>query len=869
VLPTLLEPVILVSQSPVSPSPRNYTSAVVLRLMLMSVCLMALVIGVSFLPEGNPRARASGHKESAGEERASPVLLTTPAQEKGKRSPDGLWQESNEKESVRSQAEIGIVPKSYRRLRLDQKAQAELLRHAPMEFTKAAEQATLIMTLPMPNGTFSRFRIEESPIMEPELAARFPEIKTYKGKGIDDPTATMRFDRTPTGLHAIVLSSQGTIFIEPHTKENTSTYISYFKRDWPEDAQSFQCSTAEAEEPVTLAQIGQTKALQPMTKMIVSGTTLRTYRLAVAATAEYTQIYGGGTVSGGLAAVTTTINLVNAVFERDVAIRLVLVAGQDSIIFTDTATDGYTHNSADTLLNENQARLDSIIGSGNYDIGHVLDGQNFRPSNLFYFQGRGNGRACINGQKAKGVSILRLLEPATTTAVWELLHEMGHQFGASHTFNGTTANCSSARVASTAYEPGTGSTIMGYRGTVATGMPYLELCADEDLRSTDLYFHNASIEQIVNYTTTGGASSCAAQIETGNNSPMVSAGPGYTIPQSTPFALTAAGSDQDADALTYCWEQFDLGTAAPPNTDNGNRPIFRSFAPTPNGTRLFPQLADILSGTATFGESLPVTNRTMNFRVTVRDNHSGGGAVNTGATQVNVYSGSGPFTVTQPSSSTTWAAGSTQTVTWDVANTSNAPVNCANVRILLSTDEGNTFPITLLSSTPNNGAAQITVPHISTTTARVKVEALGNIFFNISRPNFTISASNSATPPVLLTEESTNRAIALDSVTFMRDPFPLATAYNFSADHRTRLTLFAVNLELMAGEEASVVTAQAEDGGHNFYPLQVEYVGKVPNFDWLTQVVIKLPDAIASSSEVWISIHLRGVASNKVLVSIK
>lgn len=289
-----------------------------------------------------------------------------------------------------------------------------------------------------------------------------------------------------------------------------------------------------------------------------------------------------------------------------------------------------------------------------------------------------------------------------------------------------------------------------------------------------------------------------------------------------------------------------MGAAAPPNTDNGNRPIFRSFAPTPNATRLFPQLSDILSGTATFGESLPVTTRTMNFRVTVRDNHSGGGAVNTGATQVRVYSGSGPFTVTQPSSSATWAAGSTQTVTWDVANTSSAPVNCAHVKISLSTDGGNTFPITIVASTPNNGAAQIIVPHISTTTARIKVEAIGNIFFNISRPNFTINANNGAPPPALLTEANTNRAIALDSVTFMRDPFPLLTTHNFSADQRTRIVLFAVNLELMAGEDASVVTAQAEDAARNFHPLQVEYVGKVPNFDWLTQVVIKLTDAIAN-----------------------
>ncbi|HEX8844156.1 MAG TPA: M12 family metallo-peptidase, partial [Pyrinomonadaceae bacterium] len=418
-----------------------------LRLPSLSLCFVALIIGINFLPEKDSRASAS---------------LKT---HDGKRSPDGLWQEIDEKESIRNRAETKAAPKSYRSLRLNQAAWTALLRQAPMEFTEAAARSRTIMTLPMPNGTFARFRVEESPIMEPELAARFPEIKTYRGQGVDDPTATTRFDWTPKGLHAIVLSSQGTVLVEPDGKAETNAYISYYRRDLPEEVDAFQCSTAEDEEPLALAQTGRIKALQPMTKMVVSGTTLSTYRLAVAATAEYTQIYGGGTVSGGLAAVTTTINLVNAVFERDVAIRLVLVAGEASIIFTDTATDGYTHNSADTLLNENQARLDSIIGSGNYDIGHVLDGQNFRPSNLFYFQGRGNGRACVNGQKAKGVSILRLLEPSATTAVWELLHEIGHQFGASHTFNGTTANCSSARVASTAYEPGTGSTIMGYRGT--------------------------------------------------------------------------------------------------------------------------------------------------------------------------------------------------------------------------------------------------------------------------------------------------------------------------------------------------------------------------------------------------------------------
>ena len=313
---------------------------------------------------------------------------------------------------------------------------------------------------------------------------------------------------------------------------------------------------------------------------------------------------------------------------------------------------------------------------------------------------------------------------------------MGHQFGASHTFNATSGTCGGQRSASTAYEPVNGSTIMAYRFA----------CAPEDLMSTDTYFHNASIEQIVNYTN-GTGNSCAVTSATGNNPPVVDAGPTYTIPMGTPFTLTATGSDPDGDALTFGWEEFDLGTAAPPSTDDGSRPIFRSFLPTSNPSRTFPRLQDVLSGLPTLGESLPVTTRTMNFRVTARDNRTGGGGVNSAATQVNVRADSGPFTVTQPTSSSTWSTGSNQTVTWNVANTNIAPVSCANVKITLSTDGGTTFPIILANNTPNDGSETVTIPGTPASGARVKVEAVGNIFFNISQ-GFTVSGSANTIPTI-------------------------------------------------------------------------------------------------------------------------
>jgi len=314
---------------------------------------------------------------------------------------------------------------------------------------------------------------------------------------------------------------------------------------------------------------------------------------------------------------------------------------------------------------------------------------------------------------------------------------MGHQFGATHTFNATSGTCGAARTASTAYEPVNGSTIMAYRFA----------CAPEDMMSTDTYFHSASIEQIVNFTTGVTGNSCAARSTTGNNPPVVNAGPAFTIPMSTPFILTATGSDPDGDALTFSWEEFDLGTAAPPSTDDGTRPIFRSFLPTSNPARTFPRLTDVLSGFQTLGESLPTTTRTMNFRVTARDNRTGGGGVNFAATQVNVRADSGPFTVTQPTSSNTWPTGSTQTVTWNVANTNSAPVSCANVKITLSTDGGTTFPIILANNTPNDGSETVTIPGTPASGARVKVEAVGNIFFNLSQ-GFTVSGSANTTPTI-------------------------------------------------------------------------------------------------------------------------
>ena len=666
----------------------------------------------------------------------SPVLSAevkrqSSSQESNQQPSDALWRDTgNSKPSTQQQPETAARPKKYRSLTLDTIHLQSLLRRAPREFTAAAKDPDVaIISLPMPDGSLMRFKIQESPIMEEGLAARFSQIRTFSGQALDGTGATTRFDWTPQGFHAIVLTQRGTVLIEPDEPNQTSAYMSYFQGDAP--AGSMQC---DVDIPTQDEAINSVKHPGYAANLVSSGSALRTYRLAVAATAEYTQAYGNGTISGGLSAITTTVNLVNAVYERDVAIRLVLIGNEDQIIFTDSATDGYTSDNVNSLISENQTKLDTVIGSANYDIGHVFDGR--LTAGGFSFQGLASlGVVCRTGVKGRGVSIARGLQPGFTLTYYSAAHEMGHQFSASHTFNATSGTCGAQRASATAYEPGTGSTIMGYRFA----------CAPEDLMSQDTYFHTASIEQIVNYTTVGSGSSCPGLTVTGNNIPAVGAGSSYTIPQGTPFMLTASASDPDGDSLTYCWEEFDLGAAGPPNTDDGTRPIFRSLAPSNNPSRLFPILSNILCPQCvTLGQSLPVTTRTMNFRVTVRDNHSGGGGVSSDGTQVNVRADAGPFTVTQPGS---WNVKSMQTVTWNVANTNNAPVSCDAVKITLSRDDGFSFPIILANNTPNDGSETVTIPGTPSSFARIKVEAVGNIFFNISG-QFSVNGAEDMVPTI-------------------------------------------------------------------------------------------------------------------------
>lgn len=344
---------------------------------------------------------------------------------------------------------------------------------------------------------------------------------------------------------------------------------------------------------------------------------------------------------------------------------------------------------------------------------------------------------------------------------------MGHQFGGNHTFNTTAGSCGGGnRVASAAFETGSGATIQAYAG----------ICGAQDLqRNSDDYFHIRSLEEMVAFI---NGTACDAESADGNSPPVVTAAPACTIPQDTPFELIGSATDPNGDSLTYTWEEYDLGasTTAVPNTDaTGARPIFRSYRPTASGsTRSFPSLPFILSnanvppstfsgtnavgtvcsfGSCLTGELLPTIDRTMNFQLTARDNRAGSGGVNSAQTAVTVVETSGPttfgpFAVTSPNTAVSYNGNTSQTVTWDAANTTLAPVTCASVDILLSTNGGTTFPTILSASTPNDGTQSVTIPNSGTTTARVKIKCASSCFFDLSNTDFTIVPTSAATASV-------------------------------------------------------------------------------------------------------------------------
>lgn len=616
-----------------------------------------------------------------------------------------------------------ISPLKARAFALDKSPLEALVRKLPDEQADASNR--LAVNLPMPDGSALTFQVFATEVMAPGLASHYPQIRTFAGVADSDPRITARFDLGPRGLHGQVFTPQGEVYIDPQGRGDVRHHHSYYTRDLaprarvPDTVLRNRASRAQADNaPAPTTHIGP---------MHVQRAGLRTYRLAIATTGEYAAFQDPDHAPPDraivLAELVALTNRVTGIYEREAGVRLQLTANTDALIFTDPATDPFDDQDGFQILEANTAVFNSTVGEGSYDIGHTVSTGGGGVAGL--------GVVCT---PSKAIGVTGLPEPVGDAFYVDYVaHEVGHQFGADHTFNGVDGSCAGGnRYGPMAYEPGSGITIMAYAG----------ICGADDLAPHSIpNFHVASIEQIFSYTREGAGASCGVASRSGWRQVLAYAGPvGFTIPAQTPFELTGWAGPALDPMLAYQWEQYDLGAEGHPDEPDATAPLFRSFPPTASATRVFPQASDIVNQTHTQGEILPAVSRAMNFRFNVRDNTPGPrhGGFASADLRVNVSAAAGPFKVLAPNTAGQYLGGSSLTVQWDVANTQRAPVSCAKVDILLSQDGGYTFPTVLKLWAANTGRDMVTLPRVATTQARVKVKCHGNVFFDISDADFII-----------------------------------------------------------------------------------------------------------------------------------
>lgn len=626
---------------------------------------------------------------------------------------------SKEKLETAPKVDRDSEPMAFELFHVDLAQLKNRLAQAPSRNTGV--ESNVIVEFPTPQGKLERFKIYEASVMHPDLASRYQEIQSYVGQSVDKPSETIRLTTTIFGLHVMASTENGTFYIDPYTQD-LSNYIVY-QKSMLKTTRTRECHVEEnPENTMGLRMDAETS--------LASDSKFRTYRLAMACTIEYAAFHinaanlGSATLAekkaGVLAAMNVTVARLNQVYERDMSLTLQLVPNNDIIIFV--TSDTFNNTNATVLIGQSQSVIDANIGSANYDVGHTVSTGGGGLASL--------GSVCINGSKARGITG----SPAPVGDPFDIdfvAHEVGHQFGGSHTFNGVTSadigNCTtSTRSNSTAVEPGSGSTIMAYAG----------ICGPQDVQTnSDSHFHAVSIAQMVAHIT--GAGNCVAGVSNGNAAPVANAGSDYTIPKGTPFILKGSATDaNNPNTLTYCWEQTDTQISTqPPLSSNASGPNYRSFPPTSSPDRWMPRKADVLEGNLTpKWEVTPSVARTMNFALTARDNAaSNGGQTHRDDMTVTVNGTAGPFRVTFPDQTNiNLAPSSSQTITWDVAGTTGNGVNTANVNILISTDNGATFT-TLVANTPNDGSQAVILPATPAPFCRIMVESVGNIFYAMSK----------------------------------------------------------------------------------------------------------------------------------------
>lgn len=618
-----------------------------------------------------------------------------------------------------------ILPEKYQTFRLDLPSMTSFLKDAPLEFSAERSPVSFTIEIPMPDGLTESFVVFKTESMEPGLALKFPSLTSFKGFNTSDATKLLRFDIGPYGFHGSILTEDGMIYIDPYTRSGTEFYISYYTEDHYSDLyKNIQLCGFDDEEAVI--HDGPRFGMRFTSDVKRE---LRVYRFAMACTGEWGRTRG--TVEKALADMVAMVNRANLIYEKELSIRMILIENNDKIIFLDPETDPYSDaDRGRIILGQNTSVINTRIGSANYDIGHVL-------SVCFDVGGVANYGAMCSNIRANGVTCHNNTN-IESIVVRVLSHEMGHQMTASHTFNrcGETDQLALG----TAYEPGSGSTIMSYAGA----------CGSDNLtNNNDDYYHVASLDQMLSFTNsaTQNAYNCAQKIDINNFVPEITLPytNNFSIPKSTPFELTGHAIDQNGDNLTYLWEQFDNGASRPLGDPQGDCPLFRSMKPGANPTRFFPSVNNILANRLTEkNEYMPNYGRNLTFRFVVRDNNPMGGAVAWEELKFKVAENAGPFKMIYPILDDQFKVGQKVNIKWDVANTDIAPVNCKKVNIYLSIDGELRTPhekmILVAKETPNDGEENIIIPNVISTRVRVVVKAADNIFMTTSLFNSRIQA---------------------------------------------------------------------------------------------------------------------------------
>lgn len=599
-------------------------------------------------------------------------------------------------------------PKEFSVYKLDVEKIKNDLATAPARFSSKEGR---MITFPDTHGKFRSYIVQEASVMEAPLQAKYPELRSYVGYEKGNSQNSIRFSVTPDhGVSAMYFDGWEVSYLDSYTKDNAN-YMLYKRADMPVNDHLFECKV-EGESEVE----GGDFALKA--PLVFDGK-FRTYRLALAATGEYTAFHGG-TVPKALAAMVVAMTRVNGVYEKTVSLTMVLVANNDLVIYTNAATDPYTNDDGGVMLGENKTNLNNVIGVSNYDVGHV-------------FSTGGGGVASLGGicgsNKARGVT--GLPSPVNDAFYIDFVaHEMGHQFGANHTFNAVSGNCGGGnRNLSTAYEPGSGSTIMAYAGICGS--------TNNVQNNSDAYFHSASVNEIYKIITR--TTDCSVKIDNNNAVPTADAGSNYTIPKGTAFVLTGVGTDPDSDPLTYLWEQLDNQSATqPPVVGAVGGPIYRTYMPSTSPMRYFPMMSSVLSNNLTpKWEVTPSVARALNFSLVVNDNKATGNQSARSFVTLTVAD-AGPFKVTSQSTNVEYSADNPVAVTWNVAGTDAAPVSTANVSILLSKNYGATFDVVLAESVPNNGSAMVSLPNEDIAAARIMVKAVDNVYYALNSSYFKV-----------------------------------------------------------------------------------------------------------------------------------